>query len=492
MTMRRYRAALWVAAAVATAVLATGCSSLTSSSDAVGGATTGSTTAATSSSAAASTSAADSGAGSSSTSGPTSTAATGDLQRTSVTATPAQANQLVENAIKDVERYWTTEYPKLSGGKPFQRITGGYHPYTRTKLPPACGQEKAQYQENAFYCPQGDFIAWDSQVLIPELLSDFGPLLVGVVIAHEYGHAIQTRLGLAQQPTIVLEQQADCFGGAWVGDVQAGHSSFGTISPQQLDNTLAGLLQLRDQPGTAAQAEQAHGNAFDRIRALQDGVEGGAAPCAKYTANNLPVTEVPFSTQQEASDQGNLPSFQDTVTVLSQSLQSYWSRAFPQLDPGHQWKALTLKPFDPASPPACQGRVPPDPGAAETAFYCTTGDYAAFDSTTLGPALYQRIGDNAVGMLLGGLFAQAVQQRRGQSATGRAGQLEVDCLAGSWTNDLLTGSSDVDIQLSPGDLDEAVAALVVFNRANESGGVSGFDRIASYRTGVLQGLPGCE
>lgn len=95
-------------------------------------------------------------------------------------------------------------------------------------------------------------------------------------------------------------------------------------------------------------------------------------------------------------------------------------------------------------------------------------------------------------MLLGGLFAQAAQQRRGQSATGRTGQLEVDCLAGSWTNDPLNGSTASDIQLSPGDLDEAVAALLIFNRANESAQVTAFDRIASYRKGTLEGLPGCR
>ncbi len=127
--------------------------------------------------------------------------------------------------------------------------------------------------------------------------------------------------------------------------------------------------------------------------------------------------------------------------------------------------------------------------AAETAFYCATGDYAAFDSVRLGPELYQQIGDNAVGMLLGGLFAQAAQQRRGQSATGRTGQLEVDCLAGSWTNDLLTGTSASEIQLSPGDLDEAVAALLIFNRANKGAQVSAFDRIAAYRQGTLQAYP---
>jgi hypothetical protein len=95
-----------------------------------------------------------------------------------------------------------------------------------------------------------------------------GQLLVGVVLAHEYGHAIQTRLGLTDQPTVVVEQQADCFAGAWLADALAGHSTaFTGITPAQLDSTVAGLL-LRDQPGTSATAEGAHGNAFDTIRAL--------------------------------------------------------------------------------------------------------------------------------------------------------------------------------------------------------------------------------
>ena len=43
-------------------------------------------------------------------------------------------------------------------------------------------------------------------------------------MAHEYGHAIQARLGLDDQPTVVLEQQADCFAGSWIADIQKGDS----------------------------------------------------------------------------------------------------------------------------------------------------------------------------------------------------------------------------------------------------------------------------
>jgi predicted metalloprotease len=318
------------------------------------------------------------------------------------------------------------------------------------------------------------------------LQKQFGPLLVGVVLAHEYGHAVQARLGLSDQPTVVLEQQADCFAGAWTADVLAGRSqAFTGVTPAQLDNTVAGLLLLRDQPGTSAQAPQAHGNAFDRIRALQDGVEKGAATCAAYRADNLPVTEVPFTSEEEAATGGDLP-YAEAVTSLTEDAQNYWSRAYPDLA-GKSWPALTVQPFA-GTPPACAA---PDPAAGGSAFYCKAGDFITFDNAQLGPQLHRDIGDNAVGMLVGDLFARAAQDRRGRNTSDRAGQLAVDCLAGSWTHDQLTRRPGQGLTLSPGDLDEAVAALLTFGRGGEASGTSAFDRIASYRNGVLQGLSAC-
>jgi predicted metalloprotease len=405
------------------------------------------------------------------------------MNDSSATADPGD---VVTRALRDVERFWSGAYPTVSDGAAFSPITGGYHPYTKAEPPPACGGQQAEYQPNAFYCPDGDFIAWDAESLIPQLYSDFGPLLVGFVMAHEYGHAIQSRLRLTDQPTVVLEQQADCFAGAWTADVLAGRSTaFTGVTPAQLDNTVAGMLLLRDEPGTAAQNPQAHGNAFDRIRALQDGVEKGVAVCARYRADNVPVTEVPFTTEREAATGGDLP-YDEAVNLLSQDAQAYWTRVYPELS-GQPWAALRVEPFDTGAAPSCAA---PDASAGGSAFYCPAGDFIAFDDDQLGRQLHDRIGDNAVGMLLGDLFARAVQDRRGQRTQDRAGQLAVDCLAGSWTNDLLNRDTAESIRLSPGDLDEAVAALLAFGRAGTQE-TTAFQRIASYRGGVLEGLSSC-
>ncbi|WP_030443039.1 neutral zinc metallopeptidase [Actinoplanes subtropicus] len=405
------------------------------------------------------------------------------------TASPtAKPADVVTKSLRDVERYWAGEFPKLASGKKFRPITGGFHPYTERKPAPACGGQSVEYQPNAFYCPDGDFIAWDAQNLIPQLQEDFGPLLVGVVMAHEYGHAIQVRLGRTKDPTVVLEQQADCYAGAWLADVRAGHSTaFKKPTAEQLDNTVAGILMLRDQPGIAATAEGAHGNAFDRIRAFQEGMQQGARKCAGYDADNLQVTEVPFSDRQEAATGGDLP-YDQAINLLAQDAQQYWTRTFPGLA-NQQWQPVKVETFD-TSAPSCKD---PDVTANGAAFYCRSGDFIAFDGQNLGPQLYDRIGDFAVGMLLGDLFARAAQDRRGASTSGKAGQLAVDCLAGSWTNDLLTRDQNGNhLRLSPGDLDEAVAALLAFGRGRDQGGASAFDRISAYRKGVLEGLGVCS
>jgi predicted metalloprotease len=416
------------------------------------------------------------------------TIVTSPLPEATPVRSAAAPSGLETRSLKDIERFWTATYPKISHGAAFVPVRGGFHPYTETDPPPPCGGQQGVYQPNAFYCPNGDFIAWDAENLLPQLQQQFGDLLVGVVLAHEYGHAIQTRLRQTDQPTVVLEQQADCYAGAWLANALAGRSTaFPHVSPTQLDNTVAGLLMLRDQPGTPATAEQAHGNAFDRIRALQDGVEDGASKCASYDASNLPVTEVPFTSLQDAQSGGDLP-YREAISALSEDAQNYWARTYPRLT-GRQWQTLRVVTFPAGSPPSCPA---PDATANGSAFYCAQGDFVAFDDQRLGPQLYRQIGDNAVGMLLGDLFARAVQDRRGVSTQDRSGQLAVDCLAGSWTYDQLNRTDPSQgVLLSPGDLDEAVAALLAFGRAGDRSGTTAFDRIAAYRSGVLRGLTAC-
>jgi predicted metalloprotease len=439
----------------------------------------------------------------------------GAADPTASAVSPQEINKTVRRAQTEIEQYWRVTYPKLTNGRPFTPIKGGFHAYTRSQPAPACGGERTPYQPNAFYCPAGDFIAWDAETLIPQLYNQFGGFLVAVVFAHEYGHAIQQRLNPADQPTIVLEQQADCFAGSWAsasrgggasggGEASGGPANAGSSGgaasasgdPTELDRTIAGMLLLRDQPGTSALSEGAHGNAFDRIRAFQEGFEQSATKCANYRVGTIPVTEIAFTSREEAATGGDLP-YDEALDLLTQDVQAYWSRTFPELSGGTQWKTLRVVTFDPAKAPKCNGKARSEKDATGAAFYCESDDYVAFDGKVLGPTLYRRIGDNAIGMVMADLFARAAQHRRGEATTGREAQLTIDCLAGAWTYDILHrgqsggASPNGGIRLSPGDLDEAVNALLTFGRAGKTSGTSAFDRIGAFRNGVLQGLPAC-
>ena len=69
-------------------------------------------------------------------------------------------------ALADIQAWWNEEYPRLYG-EPFTPLAGGiFAAYPeRTSTIPGCGFPSNSYQEvsdyGAFYCPDGDFMAYD-------------------------------------------------------------------------------------------------------------------------------------------------------------------------------------------------------------------------------------------------------------------------------------------------------------------------------------------
>jgi predicted metalloprotease len=149
---------------------------------------------------------------------------------------------------------------------------------------PECGGrvlERTTY-EFAFYCQPDDFIGWDNARFFPALYERFGDFAVALVIAHEWGHAIQQRAGISGA-TIDEEMQADCFAGAWANSILNGDSDL-VLSAGDLDEAIAGFLVFRDAPGTPQSDPGAHGTAFQRVAAFRDGVVDGVRECRKFAS----------------------------------------------------------------------------------------------------------------------------------------------------------------------------------------------------------------
>jgi Predicted metalloprotease len=113
---------------------------------------------------------------------------------------------------------------------------------------PFCGEDTYGLV-NAAFCYDDDTIGWDRGELLPALRKAYGDMGVTMVLAHEYGHAVQHQAGLNNKntPTLVSEQQADCFAGGYMRWVAEDKSPRFTLSTGDgLNNVLAAVIAFRD------------------------------------------------------------------------------------------------------------------------------------------------------------------------------------------------------------------------------------------------------
>jgi predicted metalloprotease len=390
----------------------------------------------------------------------------------------------VDATIADLQAYWTSTMPAVYRTDyepiPADRLFA----YSQSNPPPACGgYGDTPYTEvagNAFYCSEGDFVAWDEQALLPKLRKQFGDFAPALVLAHEWGHAIQARVGFEAYQTVYMEQQADCFAGAWTAHVANGDSSL-HLADEDLDTALAGLLQLRDPSGIDASQDGAHGNGFDRVRAFQDGFEGGASACADYESDPPPVTESGYTSQADYLNGGDM-SLTEVLPAVEDSLSTYWGKPNPEVI------AYTA-----GAAPSCDGAT--DGGVlVDEITYCPSTNKIAYDRATMQQA-HASIGDFAAGVLLAAEWSSAVQHEKGQSLGTASARKTADCLTGAYTASLdasraRSAGSD-GITLSPGDLDEVLSMLVAAHGRDGERGTA-FKRVAAFRIGYFRGTGACS
>jgi predicted metalloprotease len=421
------------------------------------------------------------------------------------------AATVVDAALLDIQDFWREEF-EPTFGFPYEELAGGFHPYgPDTELPP-CGNPAPRYEDiaaNAFYCPSEDLIAWDAVNLIPQLYEEFGGFTLGIVFAHEFGHAIQARADLFHLPTVVTELQADCFAGAWTAHVEAGRSDFFEVTLEDLDKAVAGFLELRDGVGTSAQDPAAHGTGFDRIGAFSDGYESGLERCAEYpdrfADGELVIVEVPFTDPADFERGGNLP-LGDLIPTLLTDLEDFWTVLFQEM--GETWDPVDdVVPVDPATDEVTCGETYSGDELVGAAFYCVDDDTVYIDAANLIPALNE-IGDYAVATEIARQYAYAAQAKLGDLGASATADLQADCFTGIYAASGFVGNrEDQSLFLSPGDLDEAVIAFLLRSGEGEeptdddtddaeddddTSVSTAFERFDAYRSGFLEGLPACR
>jgi hypothetical protein len=183
----------------------------------------------------------------------------------------------LDAAQKIVDGFWATHWSDYYTGTYEPPTVKGLYDGTDPNDTPTCDGEPLEAY-NAFYCASEDYVAWDASLLVDgaDLIGDSW---VYLIVAHEWGHAIQARLEDNLVST-AYELQADCLGAA----AMYGAVADGTLQLEPGDDQelIGSLTTLADQMPWTMSAD--HGDPFERVQWFTLGRNGGVEACFEDTA----------------------------------------------------------------------------------------------------------------------------------------------------------------------------------------------------------------
>lgn len=400
-----------------------------------------------------------------------------------------KADNLAASAVSDLEEFWADNYAEVFEGE-FRPVRALISWDAESFDGQFCGMETYGLV-NAAFCKPDRTIGWDRGVLIPGLRQNNGDMGAVMVLAHEYGHAIQQQAGLVDRktPTLVAEQQADCLAGSYMRWVAQGDSPRFTLSTADgLNKLLAAVIAFRDPLLTEAEAQigiDEHGSAFERVSAFQFGFTDGPAACAA-----IDVKEI-------NQRRGDLPVLLPEDQSGDLDITERWVRSMVD--------ALNIV-FEPTDPPKLDFRPDaavdcPSARPSPPASYCPDTNTIVVDLAELqmlaAPSDEVEVGDLAGGdntafSVLISRYALALQHARGLVLDNAEAALRTACLTGVGTAKMIQPvnlPNGDTILLTAGDIDEAVSGILTNGLAasdvNGESVPSGFARIDAFRVGIL-------
>ena len=406
-----------------------------------------------------------------------------------------EVDKLAGQSVSDPEEFWKFTYPDYFDGelKPVKALKSWDSDAYDGEF---CG-ETTEGLINAGFCEEDNTIGWDRGVLMPSLRAANGDMAITMVLAHEYGHAIQKMATMNPRgvPALVAEQQADCLAGVYLRWVAEGKSPRFTLSTGEgLNNLLAAMISFRDpllKGNEQYEGGDEHGSAFERVSAFQFGFTEGTDACAAINIQEIKQRRGDLPVELPSDQTGELPVTEGSVQQIVEAMNILFTpKSPPQLS------------FDAGAAATC-----PDARPSPPASYCPATNTITIDlpelqkmgATTEGIDGVALQGDNTAYSVVVSRYMMAVQHERGGLAldTAEAG-LRTACLTGVATRKLSTQISTSDgntVGLTAGDIDEAVAGLLTNGLAagdvNGESVPAGFSRIDAFRVGVLGDVDRC-
>lgn len=212
----------------------------------------------------------------------------------------AAQRALVGAVLTDLNTFYDRQLP-AQVQLPMTRLGGGYQAVDSSAAAfaggsPLCISTPAQIAGNAYFCPTGDGIVFDTGALVPVLLGHYGPAGLMAAFAHEFGHAVQARIGPTaaersahpeRYPGLLVEAQGDCYAGAFLAWVVTGAAPHLSMTAADLPAAVGPLLDFADPAGLSVADPGAHGLAVDRLTDVLSGWRGGVGACHRLVRSDL-------------------------------------------------------------------------------------------------------------------------------------------------------------------------------------------------------------
>tara|TARA_B100000378_G_scaffold265019_1_gene249190 strand:+ start:1 stop:723 length:723 start_codon:yes stop_codon:yes gene_type:complete len=196
------------------------------------------------------------------------------------------------NALSSLNTTWGRTFREQGFGDRFRQPT--LHLYdggVRT----ACGSGSSSM--GPFYCPGDQTIYIDTSFYdqLARMAGGGGDFARYYVLAHEYGHHVQTLTGVSDQIRsaqgqvgrtqgnqlqVRMELQADCYAGVWAG------KNRNLIEPGDIEEGMQAAAAIGDDRLTRGQVSSenfTHGTSAQRSEALHAGLRGDDRVCDQYT-----------------------------------------------------------------------------------------------------------------------------------------------------------------------------------------------------------------
>lgn len=196
------------------------------------------------------------------------------------------------NALTSLNATWQRAFDEQGYGEQFKQPVLRFA--TAQQFRTACGTGNVGM--GPFYCPADETIYIDVNFYdqLAQMSGDRGDFARYYVIAHEYGHHIQTITGIsnqirsaqeqnpraANQLQVRMELQADCYAGVWAG------RNRNLIEPGDVEEGMQAAAAIGDDRLTGGRVSRenfTHGTSQQRSQALRLGLQGDDKACDAIT-----------------------------------------------------------------------------------------------------------------------------------------------------------------------------------------------------------------